>query len=157
MLGWLCIMNNAYNIQLRSTIHTYNLPPDDGLLIRPKRTEVWKFNKLKINSTSCCFLYTQFSLFITYKLIPKKKKDTVLIYVTTEIDWCLCKIRTELEKDNDKNTRIEHDRLRIHRYCDEKTCRDNNITQAAVVLNVSLHTFPNLMYYLHKFPLDVKV
>jgi hypothetical protein len=36
-----------------------SLPPDDGQLARPKHVEVLWLDKLKINSASSCFHYTQ--------------------------------------------------------------------------------------------------
>jgi hypothetical protein len=46
--------------------HTYILPPDDGLLISPKDVEVWKFNKLRINSAYSWLLYI-YSYLIQYR------------------------------------------------------------------------------------------
>jgi hypothetical protein len=49
--------------------HIDILPPDDGLQISLKHVEVWKLNKVKINSASCWFIIQ-----IQFKMHGQRKR-----------------------------------------------------------------------------------
>jgi hypothetical protein len=52
----------------RTNCHIYTLlSPDDGLIGSPKHVEVWRLNKLEINSASNRFHYTHISRRAVYK------------------------------------------------------------------------------------------